>query len=630
MHRFNQGFRELKRREEIMKRFDFLFVSWVSVIVLLTASTNSFAVVDRVEHVTSGTAASAVVQYVVKSRSTGGVIGACSGGLISPSWALMIAHCIDRYSDRRDINDRDVYLPVETDDLGENTDPYVVITDPYAPDPAAGDIEIKVDRVVRVDGDQNSPMTNSLALVHLEQPVPLWVETLPLYRGNVPDSAVRLELWGYGGWRGRSLGFVNVASAWWQAADKFWALGLNPVPSSIEGGDSGGPILIANNGRKELAAVNWGNHGGAAGDAAAAFDISNGNTNPVSHLIDRLVHEPMGHGAKILDVEGDGMNEIVLYDSHSGELRLLGIGDYTRFNVRLTEQLPPKYQFVEVGDFDGNGRVNELVLYRGDTGELRAYKFIYTGGDYYLAPWRRYTPYMNPLIPCSVAPLSPAATTSGNYDNNRNTTELAIIDKKNHVVHVVNVDTGEYLGFTQDPYSILGLGQIFASGEFGAGGGKDSLAVAVYLPSQRMSGVVFADPTVTATGKVVFAWKMHILLSLGRIAQMVTGNYDDTGNDDLFFYRADNLRPNTVFAEVYTDVISSPSRLMVQTLSGPFNMIAPGNFDGDDYDEIAMWQRAANTTQQGMSVYSIDGSSNFIRLSGRVWNWQNRWWTAMQ
>ncbi|KAF5413415.1 MAG: hypothetical protein C5S38_06435 [Candidatus Methanophagaceae archaeon] len=103
-----------------------------------------------------------------------------------------------------------------------------------------------------------------------------------------------MEIWGFGGGRGRTVGYVNILRKEWRDIDKFWVLRLGASPSKIEPGDSGGPILITRNGRKEVIGINWNSGGAPGGSAAAAFGIDEaGHSNLVSYLMDQIIHEPM-------------------------------------------------------------------------------------------------------------------------------------------------------------------------------------------------------------------------------------------------------------------------------------------------------------------------------------------------
>jgi hypothetical protein len=85
------------------------------------------------------------------------------------------------------------------------------------------------------------------------------------------------------------------------------------------------------------------------------------------------------------------------------------------------------------------------------------------------------------------------------------------------------------------------------------------------------------------------------------------------------------------FATVYVGLGRATPRTQVNvSLDTRYNMLIPGNFDTDTYSEIALWQRAYDSSRQAMYVYDIDGRSAMNKLSGRVWNWTNRWWTHMK
>lgn len=573
----------------------------------MTIISSALAVGDSVAEVPSSFAASAVVR----------IRGGCSGVLVSPSWVLTIAHCVDRWSDRSDPDDLDVYVY----DLSN-----VYFTDPDLP------YSLTIDRAVRVDGA--STLTNSLGLVHLSHPAPPWTEPIQLYRGDFPDSDQRMEIWGYGGGLGRTMGGVKIADKRWRDINQFWSLCLQADPSRIVPGDSGGPVLISHNGRKEVIGINWNTGSCAApggGRAAAAFDINDaGLSNNVSHLIDRIIHEPMGHGAGSLDIENDGMNEIVFYDSHSGELRLMGIGDFTRFHVRLIEQLPTGFQFLEVGDFNGDGLQNEILLYRGDTGELRSYHFeMQPDGNYFLVPWKRYTTFTNLLLPEGKFPSSATATTSGDYDEDGET-ELAIIDRENDKIHIVKISTGEFLG--SSTHELFGQAQIFTSGRFRNSQTRDWIAVCKSWDTTSYSEIDFFKTRTNARGKIRLVLREEATIGvLGRVSQMVRGEYDGDNADDLLLYRSEPT-PIRWLASIYTNVGAEGTAelLLNRTQTTEFNMIIPGNFDSDGYDEIAMWRRAYDRNRQAMYIYNVDAEDSLTRLSGRVWNWVNRWWTHMQ
>ncbi len=613
----------------------------IAVIAVFTAMTMKSAysapaqIENKISSVPSALAASAVVKYDVIGDAF------CSGVLVSPSWVLLVGHCVNRYSDRTISHRRDVYLPPFPD----GTHPVVEFSD----DRPGDDYFIAVDRIVRVDGA--GTLTNSLALVHLAHPAPTWVEPLRLYRGDLPSPEERMEIWGFGVGSGdRGIGGVKIVDKFWRDIDQFWALCLKADPSRLRSGDSGGPILINRNGRKEVIGINWNDGCGGCrgadpcgGRAAAAFSISeDGHSNPVSLLLDRLIIEPMGHGADSLDIDNDGKNEIVLYDANSGELRLLGIGEYTRFNVLLQDQVAPGYHFLEVGDFDQDGSKREIVLYKADTGELRSYRFEHTAdNNYYLIPTDRWTPFERPLIPLpemAETPFIASAATSGDFAGVGGT-ELALIDGQGARILVFNLATGQFLGSTSHP--IFGAATtIFASGRFSYHS-EDWIAAYTTYPFNTIN---FFEPTTMARGEIRFELRegAEIRIEGGPsiASHMVAGEYGGDRYDDILVHRSRPGGPGAAYSDrlvtVYTDVGSgSHSTLMNRILErgfifSPANMIIPGNFDEDAYDEIALWQRAYSHNRQAMSVYSIDGTDSMTRLSGRAWNWENRWWTLMQ
>ena len=62
-------------------------------------------------------------------------------------------------------------------------------------------------------------------------------------------------------------------------------------PSSIQRGDSGGPLLITRSGRTFLIGVNWNSGGASGGSAAAVYDIDGeGHWNPAGSLIERIIY----------------------------------------------------------------------------------------------------------------------------------------------------------------------------------------------------------------------------------------------------------------------------------------------------------------------------------------------------
>lgn len=232
----------------------------------------TLAIRDSVDGVSSSSIATSVVR-----------IPGCSGVLIEPNWVLTIAHCADRWSDRAVPSNRDVTV---TRDRPEAT--FINGTT---------HVDIPMDRVVRVDGA--ATLTNSLALFHLASAAPAWAKPVPLYRGEIPGRDESIEVFGYGGADGtRKGGTVRISRRDWRDTDKFWVLRMEADPSSIEAGDSGGPLFVTRSGEKFILGVNWNSGGASGGSAAAALDIdSEGHWNPVGSLVERTIRP----GATIRD-----------------------------------------------------------------------------------------------------------------------------------------------------------------------------------------------------------------------------------------------------------------------------------------------------------------------------------------
>ena len=84
---------------------------------------------------------------------------------------------------------------------------------------------------------------------------------------------------------------MTIARQEWKDVDKFWTLRMQASPSSIQRGDSGGPLFITRNGRKFVVGINWNSGGASGGSAAAAYDIEGeGHWNPVGSLIERIIY----------------------------------------------------------------------------------------------------------------------------------------------------------------------------------------------------------------------------------------------------------------------------------------------------------------------------------------------------
>jgi hypothetical protein len=271
-----------KMRDVTMKNY-IRFVFSIAILLPSVIAGSAQAVENSVPAVTSSAIASSTVFFRDPSPQS------CSGTFISPNWVLTIAHCVDGFSDRTDPQDRDVDITIGTHSV-------TFVDSPNT----ANRQNRSIDRVVRVDGE--CTLTNSLSLLHLSQPSPTWAEPLPLYQGTeLPGSAEQLEIFGFAGHvNTRRGGHVNIVGKTWRDSNQFWSLCLRGDPSEIQGGDSGGPIIINRDGWSEVIGINW-NHWRCpdadppavplGGRVAATFEINeDGHSNPVGSLIYRTLH----------------------------------------------------------------------------------------------------------------------------------------------------------------------------------------------------------------------------------------------------------------------------------------------------------------------------------------------------
>ncbi len=324
-------------REVIMK----MLANLLLVTTTLSISTAGFPIEDDVASVTTSAIALSVVKlyraHVPEAKT-------CSGILVERQWVLAVAHCGDGVSNRTD--NRDATLELDPGDR-----PLARFSTQGAYSNIEADEDIRIDRVVRVDGAATED--NSVVLLHLESPAPAWSQPVPLHRGELPGSDEEIEMFVYDGSHTRKGGTVRINRKEWIASDSFWALRLEAHPSSIQHGDSGGPLLVTRGGQKSVAGVNWNTGGESGGSAAATFDIdSDGHWNPVGSLIERIVFP-----AAIIP---DGIYEVKAAHSNKClDVRQSSRADGARvIQFNCTNATNQQWRFVRQGDYYGISAVH--------------------------------------------------------------------------------------------------------------------------------------------------------------------------------------------------------------------------------------------------------------------------------
>lgn len=225
---------------------------YLIVFVLFSLPTsNLYALQSSLDEVTFSPIATSVANLYLNNSDNS---LKCTCVLIDEQWLATVAHCVNIWSDRNIPNQRDASIPVGNRPRAKFRN-------------GTETVNIQIDRVVRVDGAETS--TNSIAIMHLVNSAPDWSQPVPLYRGDLPNNGEQLEIFGSGieagepigsrtSYNGERLGGrVTVQHKQWRDIDKCWAIRINPSPSYLEDGDSGGPVFVIRGGRRYLLGVNW-------------------------------------------------------------------------------------------------------------------------------------------------------------------------------------------------------------------------------------------------------------------------------------------------------------------------------------------------------------------------------------